>query len=124
MILTNKLQQAEIEIVQAPDGGSMYIDIISLPDFYARTTIGSISNGQGYCDTEILDAETGRLTYWQHHEFDHSADLNAILMAFFEKLRDLSAPASAPALSFELPLSDKNVRLDALLEPLLTAAGS
>ena len=111
----------EFEIVQALDGNSMYIDI-SLPSLYARATIGSLNDG-GYCDTEILDAETGELTYWQHHEFRTSLELNAVLTDFFHKLRGLPTPTSVPTLSFELPLADKNIRLNALLEPLLAAAG-
>ena len=117
---TNQLQKMEFEIVQAVDGSSMYIDI-SHPSFYARATIGSLNEG-GYCDTEILDAETGEMTYWQHHEFTSSLDLNAVLTAFFQKLRNLPV-IGTPTLSFELPLSDRSVRLNALLEPLLTAAG-
>ena len=109
------------EIVQASDGNSIYIDIISQPCFYARATIGSQYEG-GYCDTEILDCETGEMTYWQHYEFITSLELNAVLVVFFQKLHDLPTPANPPTLPFELPLSDKNVRLEALLEPLLTVA--
>lgn len=116
---TNQLQKMEFEVVQAIDGNSMYIDI-SHPSFYARATIGSLNEG-GYCDTEILDAETGEMTYWQHHEFTSSLDLNTVLTAFFQKLRDLPADGT-PTLSFKLPLSDKNVSLDAFLEPLLSVA--
>ena len=99
----------------------MYIDI-SHPSFYARATIGSLNEG-GYCDTEILDAETGEMTYWQHHEFTSSFDLNTVLTVFFQRLRDLPTPTGVPTLSFELPLTDKNIGLNALLGPLLTAAG-
>lgn len=119
----NQLQRMEFEIVQAVDGNSMYIDIISRISFYARATIGSLDRGQGYCDTEILDWETSELTYWRHHEFSTSLELGALLTAFFHKLRDLPTPISVPTLSFELPLTDKSIRLNALLEPLLTAAG-
>ncbi len=121
MMQTNNLQRMEFEIVQAPDGGSLYIDI-SLPSLCARATIGSLNEG-GYCDTEMLDTETGEMTYWQHHELSSAADLNAILTTFFEKVRDLPSPASAPAFSFDLLLSDRTVNVNALLEPLLTAAG-
>lgn len=56
---TNQLQKMELEIVQAANGSSVYIDI-SLPSFYVRAAIGSLDEDQGYCDTEILDAEAGK----------------------------------------------------------------
>lgn len=112
----------ELGIVQAPDGGSLYIDI-SLPSALARATIGRIGTNQGYCDTEIFGTETEETTYWQHHEFSSATDLNGILTVFFEKLRDLPSPINIPAFSFDLPLSDRSVSVNALLEPLLTAAG-
>lgn len=122
MTRTNNLQKMEIEIVQAPDGNSLYIDI-SLPAALARATIGRIGTNQGYCDTEILDTETEGTPYWQHQEFSSAADLNGILTVFFEKLRDLPTTTNIPAFSFDLPLSDRTVSVSALLEPLLTAAG-
>ena len=118
---TNQLQKMELEIVQAANGSSMYIDI-SLPSFYVRAAIGS-QNAGGYCDTEILDADTGEMTYWQYHEFSTSLELNSVLTVFSQKLHDLPTPANTPTLSFELPLSDKSIRLNDFLEPLLTAAG-
>ena len=117
---TNQFQKLDFEVVQAIDGSSMSIDI-SLPSLYARATIGSLNEG-GYCDTEILDAETSELTYWQHHEFSTSSELDAVLTNFFHKLRDLPTTGT-PTRSFELPLADKKIRLNALLDPLLTAAG-
>jgi hypothetical protein len=121
MIQTNNLQKMDIEIVQAPDGSSLYIDI-SLPAALARATIGRLGTDQGYCDTEILDIATEETTYWHHQEFGSSTDLAAELTAFFGKLRDLPASANAPTFSFELPLADKSVSLNALLEPLLAVA--
>jgi len=122
MIQANNLQRMEIEIVQAPDGSSLYIDI-SLPAALARATIGRLGTDQGYCDTEILDTATEETTYWNHQEFSSATDLNGILTAFFEKVRDLPSPASIPAFSFDLPLSDRSVSVNALLEPLLNVAG-
>ena len=122
MTQTNNLQKMEIAIVQAPDGGSLYIDI-SLPSALARATIGQLGTNQGYCDTETVDTETEETTYWQHQEFSSATELNGILTAFFEKLRDLPSPTNIPAFSFDLPLSDRAVSVTALLEPLLTAAG-
>jgi len=78
---TNQLQKMELEIVQAANGSSMYIDIST------------------------------------------SLELNSVLTVFSQKLRDLPTPANTPTLSFELPLSDKSIRLNDFLEPLLTAAG-
>jgi len=78
---TNQLQKMELEIVQAANGSSMYIDIST------------------------------------------SLELNSVLTVFSQKLRDLPMPANTPTLSFELPLSDKSIRLNDFLEPLLTAAG-
>ena len=117
---TNQFQKLDFEIVQARDGNSMYLDI-SLPSFMARATIGSLDRGRGYCDTEILNAETSENIQWQHQEFSSSQELNSILTDFFQKLHDLPAD-DIPAVSFKLPLSDKNVSLDAFLEPLLSVA--
>ncbi len=121
MMQTNKLQKMEFEIVQASDGSSLSIDI-ALPLSLARATIGRLGTGRGYCDMEILDTETQETTHWQHQEFGNSRDLAAALTKFFKKLRDLPMETGAETVSFELPLADRNVTLNALLEPLLTVA--
>jgi hypothetical protein len=121
MMQPNKLQKLEFEIVQASDGSSLSIDI-GLSSSLARATIGRLGTGRGYCDTEILDTETQKTTHWQHQEFGSSTDLAAALTKFFKKLRDLPTEMDAQTVSFELPLADRNVTLNALLEPLLTVA--
>lgn len=119
----NNLQKIQFETVQAPDGSSMYMDL-ALPDHLARVTVGQIDGGRGYCDTEIFNTETEERVQWQHQEFGSASELNAALMDFFSRLRDLpGVQLSTDGTPFMLPLADQNVRLEALLKPLLAAAG-
>ena len=113
----------EFEIVQAPDGNSMYLDIV-LPAHLARVTVGRLGTGQGYCDTEIMDVATEKTIHGQHQEFSRSEELKAVLTDFFGHLRDLSGQGKpAETHAFELPLTDRSVNLNALLEPLFAVAG-
>jgi hypothetical protein len=118
---TNSFQKMGLEVVQAADGGSMYVDI-TLPSYLARVTVGRVGTGQCYCDTEIVNTETEETIHWQHQEFDSARDLNTALTHFFRELRILPASTDTPVHAFELPLADKSLGLDGLLEPLLAAA--
>ena len=98
-----------------------------MPTHLARVTVGRLGTGEGYCDTEILEIDTEKTAHWQHQEFNRSEELKAVLTDFFGKLRDLPTSPEAPAEShaFVLPLTDRSVTLNALLEPLFAvAAGS
>lgn len=118
----NNLQTIHFETVQAPDGGSMYMDL-TLPGYLARVTVGQADKGRGYCDTEILNTETEETLQWQHQEFDDVQELNAVLTEFFARLRDLPDAAPAGGATFMLPLAGHTVRLPSLLRPLLAVAG-
>ena len=97
-------QKMQFEIVQAPDGSGAYIDI-DLPGYIARATIGRLGTKQGYCDTEVLDTDTGERVHYENQEFVSSAELNAVLTKFFSTLHSLPSPfASLPA--FALLLSE------------------
>ena len=111
------------EIVQAPNGESLYLDI-TLPSHLARVTLGRLGNSQGYCDTEILDTDSAEAIHWQHQEFSRAEELEAALADFFAKLRALPTgqTPTAEAHAFELPLADRSVRLQTLLQPLLATA--
>jgi len=119
---TNTLQRMALEIAQAPDGSSLYVDI-TLPGYEARATVERLGGGRGYCDTEILDTETEEPIHWQHREFGSSTELASALTSFFGKLRGLPSSASASTFPFALPLAHTSVSLDALLEPLPAVAG-
>ncbi len=122
--MQTNFQKMEFEIVQAPDGGSLTLDIV-MPVYLARVTLGRLGTGEGYCDTEIIEIEMEKTIHWQHQEFSRSEELKAALMDFFGKLRDLPSSQETPAEThaFELPLTDRSVNLNALLEPLFTVAG-
>ena len=97
-------QKMQLEIVQAPDGSSAYIDI-DLPGYMARATIGHLGTEQGYCDTEVLDTETGETVHYQHQEFTGPTELNATLTKFFGTLYALPSPFANLA-AFALLLSE------------------
>ena len=119
----NNLQTIHFETVQAPDGGSMYMDL-TLPSYLARVTVGQLDVGRGYCDMEILNTETEETVEWHHQEFGSAPELNAALTGFFSRLRDLpDADHPADGTPFMLPLAGQDVRLNSLLAPLLAAAG-
>jgi len=120
--MQTNFQKIQFEAVQASDGHSMRLDL-SLPAYLARVTVGRLGTGQGYCDTEILNTETEEMIHWQHQEFGGAADLNAALTDFFSRLRDLpDADLSTDDTSPALPSADQNIRLNALLQPLLAVA--
>lgn len=117
---TNNFQRMELDVVQAPDGSSLYANI-ALPSHLARVTVGRLGIEQCYCDTEIVNTETEETIHWQHQEFGSSQDLNTALTHFFSELRALPASTDTPVHAFELPLADRSVGLNGLLEPLLAA---
>ena len=80
--MQTNFQKMEFEIIQAPDGTSIYLDIM-LPAHLARVTVGRLGTGQGYCDTEIMDIGTEKTIHWQHQEFSRSEELKATLTDFF-----------------------------------------
>lgn len=119
----NNIQIVRFETVQAPDGGSMYMDL-TLPNYMARVTVGQLDADRGYCDMEILNTETEETVEWQHQEFGSVAELNAALTGFFSRLRGLpDADISTGGTSFIFPLAGQNVRLNSLLAPLIAADG-
>ncbi len=120
--MQTNFQKIQFEAVQTPDGHSMHMDI-SLPAYMARVTVGRLGTDKGYCDTEVLNTETEDTIHWQHQEFGSAAELNAALTDFFSRLRDLpDADLSTDGTSPTLPSADQNIRLNALLQPLLTVA--
>lgn len=120
--MQTNFQKIQFEAIQASDGHSMRLDL-TLPSYMARVTVGRLGTGQGYCDTEILNMETEETIHWQHQEFGGAAELNAALTDFFSRLRDL--PETEPLADgavLTLSPADQNIRLNALLQPLLTVA--
>lgn len=89
----NNFQKMELEVVQAPDGSSMYIDV-ALPSHLARVTVGRLDGGRGYCDTEIVNPKTEETLHWQHQEFERSLDLNTALTHFFLNFAACLCPQS------------------------------
>ncbi len=114
-LMQTNLQRVHFAAVQAPDGQSMRLDL-SLPDYMARVTVGHLDTETRYCDTEVLNIETEERIHWQHQEFGSAAELNAALTDFFYGLRDL------PEVTASASVTDQNIRLDTLLQPLLAAA--
>lgn len=95
-------QKMQLEIVQAPDGSGAYIDV-DLPGYMARATIGRLDTEQSYCDTEVLDTDTGERVYYQHQECTGSTEVNAALTQFFDTLHALPSPfANLPAFALLL----------------------
>ena len=120
--MQTNFQKIQFETLQASDGQSMRLDF-SLPSYRTRATVGHLGTGQGYCDTEIFNTETGETLHWQHQEFGSAAELNAVLTDFFSCLRDLpDAEAPQGDIASVPPLSDQDLRLDALLQPLLAVS--
>lgn len=97
-------QKMQLEIIQSPDGSGAYIDI-DLPGYMARATIGQLGTEQGYCDTEVLDTETGETVHYQHHEFTGPTELNAALTKFFGTIYALPSPFASLA-AFAILLSE------------------
>ncbi len=75
-----------IDFVESEDGSGGRVDLWAVQRV-ARATVWR----RGYCDLEVLDAESGAQIEYQHHDAVDERQLESLLMTL---ARRLAAPAS------------------------------